>query len=233
MFFFFSSRRRHTRCGRDWSSDVCSSDLNLKPLSVYRHGNARGFKLEYKGEVSENQTLYQNLIGNASIDLYKNIYAITLDELTDVEQLSESGMEDRIFSMGMGLSGVDFGGFEKSLISHSEEYFKSRGSVQVLPKLVSEIDTKEEAINKLRSKLGEYNLLSDQKEQLEEELNKLKELRTKLGQEKNDFSDLAKAYPDFVRYKEAEAKINKIGAIAIYPVQQLEKYEQLKRKTSS
>src|SRR3989442_4287343 len=27
--FFFSSRRRHTRCGRDWSSDVCSSDLTV------------------------------------------------------------------------------------------------------------------------------------------------------------------------------------------------------------
>src|SRR5690554_3837712 len=27
-WFFFSSRRRHTRCGRDWSSDVCSSDLD-------------------------------------------------------------------------------------------------------------------------------------------------------------------------------------------------------------
>src|SRR2546429_4193147 len=27
LFFFFSSRRRHTRCSRDWSSDVCSSDL--------------------------------------------------------------------------------------------------------------------------------------------------------------------------------------------------------------
>src|SRR2546421_3967499 len=27
FFFFFSSRRRHTRSDRDWSSDVCSSDL--------------------------------------------------------------------------------------------------------------------------------------------------------------------------------------------------------------
>src|SRR5206468_7459811 len=27
-FFFFSSRRRHTRSDRDWSSDVCSSDLD-------------------------------------------------------------------------------------------------------------------------------------------------------------------------------------------------------------
>src|SRR5215467_15770566 len=29
IFFFFSSRRRHTRLQGDWSSDVCSSDLDL------------------------------------------------------------------------------------------------------------------------------------------------------------------------------------------------------------
>src|SRR2546429_6184286 len=33
LFFFFSSRRRHTRCSRDWSSDVCSSDLQLRGIS--------------------------------------------------------------------------------------------------------------------------------------------------------------------------------------------------------
>src|SRR5207248_5008633 len=31
VFFFFSSRRRHTRSYGDWSSDVCSSDLPLQP----------------------------------------------------------------------------------------------------------------------------------------------------------------------------------------------------------
>src|SRR2546422_6694148 len=36
FFFFFSSRRRHTRCSRDWSSDVCSSDLvGLKRLKAH------------------------------------------------------------------------------------------------------------------------------------------------------------------------------------------------------
>src|SRR5256884_8812188 len=37
LFFFFSSRRRHTRCSRDWSSDVCSSDLfSVTPKTVVR-----------------------------------------------------------------------------------------------------------------------------------------------------------------------------------------------------
>src|SRR3712207_9381639 len=41
--FFFSSRRRHTRYWRDWSSDVCSSDLRL-PVRAHAdaHGRLRG-----------------------------------------------------------------------------------------------------------------------------------------------------------------------------------------------
>src|SRR2546429_2926208 len=35
VFFFFSSRRRHTRCSRDWSSDVCSSDLTPGAAEAY------------------------------------------------------------------------------------------------------------------------------------------------------------------------------------------------------
>src|SRR5205814_4471482 len=36
FFFFFSSRRRHTRCLSDWSSDVCSSDLQDEPRQEAR-----------------------------------------------------------------------------------------------------------------------------------------------------------------------------------------------------
>src|SRR3712207_7294958 len=48
FFFFFSSRRRHTRYWRDWSSDVCSSDLQ------YDHpdpGNPDGLKCDVEGRV--------------------------------------------------------------------------------------------------------------------------------------------------------------------------------------
>src|SRR5262245_51172225 len=43
--FFFSSRRRHTRCLSDWSSDVCSSDLILggtTPIALFGEGNVIG-----------------------------------------------------------------------------------------------------------------------------------------------------------------------------------------------
>src|SRR5690348_18011388 len=50
LFFFFSSRRRHTRWTGDWSSDVCSSDLPFFQCSGYPSSNpgcARGGELAF------------------------------------------------------------------------------------------------------------------------------------------------------------------------------------------
>src|SRR5207245_4316660 len=45
VFFFFSSRRRHTRCYRDWSSGMCSSDLLWKRLRLgFPLGLRRGLR---------------------------------------------------------------------------------------------------------------------------------------------------------------------------------------------
>src|SRR5215467_8616205 len=41
FFFFFSSRRRHTRLQGDWSSDVCSSDLERNPEVLRRTARSR------------------------------------------------------------------------------------------------------------------------------------------------------------------------------------------------
>src|SRR5256884_6374391 len=62
MFFFFSSRRRHTRCSRDWSSDVCSSDLvQVEPFerefsqSQQIEGNGAGSGGNNQMEISRRQ----------------------------------------------------------------------------------------------------------------------------------------------------------------------------------
>src|SRR3712207_8677547 len=62
LFFFFSSRRRHTRYWRDWSSDVCSSDL-IEECPWATMGRVGGrtpnilTSLELKSEVMEQRNL--------------------------------------------------------------------------------------------------------------------------------------------------------------------------------
>src|SRR5215469_17918888 len=89
FFFFFSSRRRHTRSLRDWSSDVCSSDLSpprdhashdpaarvaVPPERVHevlaRHVLADGFKLVYDTRASQGSWLVDALSGERYLDLY-------------------------------------------------------------------------------------------------------------------------------------------------------------------
>src|SRR5262245_65825091 len=48
MCFFFSSRRRHTRCLSDWSSDVCSSDLRARDRGGA--GTGRGGCRDQRGQ---------------------------------------------------------------------------------------------------------------------------------------------------------------------------------------
>src|SRR5258707_11656339 len=49
LFFFFSSRRRHTRYWRDWSSDVCSSDLHRELYRIFSVGDVVVVELALQG----------------------------------------------------------------------------------------------------------------------------------------------------------------------------------------
>src|SRR6266480_6802127 len=44
IFFFFSSRRRHTRLTCDWSSDVCSSDLSRRAVAEELQLDSQGWR---------------------------------------------------------------------------------------------------------------------------------------------------------------------------------------------
>src|SRR5260221_8957249 len=74
--FLFSSRRRHTRCGRDWSSDVCSSDL--------RH---QGLALAFRAGLETSLMLGADIIVNTDAD---NQY-----DARDIERLVMPIMEGR------------------------------------------------------------------------------------------------------------------------------------------
>src|SRR2546429_4606971 len=64
--FFFSSRRRHTRCSRDWSSDVCSSDLlsSTKQFILNRlhHSGYRKLALSSLEEKNSTNAMIKNTV---------------------------------------------------------------------------------------------------------------------------------------------------------------------------
>src|SRR2546429_7047133 len=70
LCFFFSSRRRHTRCSRDWSSDVCSSDLKrscTEPAAFEARATRPAFPHGYHGARVRLRRLWRE--ENASLQL--------------------------------------------------------------------------------------------------------------------------------------------------------------------
>src|SRR5438309_10948730 len=66
FFFFFSSRRRHTRWNCDWSSDVCSSDLEGRELRHPKTGEVLGRTEQAVGRMVVQQVLEAYATGTLS-----------------------------------------------------------------------------------------------------------------------------------------------------------------------
>src|SRR5260370_5406917 len=97
LYFFFSSRRRHTRFKCDWSSDVCSSDLMSfrVPVTVYH---------DAMDELSDVPDLQKNLIWEL------NVFVTDLDEKVSSllhTDRSKSGIV--VVAQGGGPNAVDTG----------------------------------------------------------------------------------------------------------------------------
>src|SRR2546429_1321003 len=88
FFFFFSSRRRHTRCSRDWSSDVCSSDLRVVARAeaaargvLWDHAAVRRLEdVEVVRGVPEGERALGRGLGGAHTDVRQRREAVRLHE---------------------------------------------------------------------------------------------------------------------------------------------------------
>src|SRR5690554_7003430 len=93
IFFFFSSRRRHTRCGRDWSSDVCSSDLTVieaddEVFFVAAREDIKRMILQLRHERDEDEYRRIMIIGGGNIG-YKLAKAIEHDYMVKIIEFNE------------------------------------------------------------------------------------------------------------------------------------------------
>src|SRR5688500_20307305 len=99
IFFFFSSRRRHTRLQGDWSSDVCSSDL-VDDQGV--RGTPAQITVRRDGEVLERRTVTPGNTINAQIPIAHagpnivEIEAARSEERRVGKECRHGGAQDRV-----------------------------------------------------------------------------------------------------------------------------------------
>src|SRR5690625_5341158 len=78
VLFFFSSRRRHTRWQRDWSSDVCSSDLSDADLTQASElMEAAGVQIDHTYTLMEKEIASREYIGKNQGAVQRRLEQVT------------------------------------------------------------------------------------------------------------------------------------------------------------
>jgi uncharacterized protein YhaN len=210
----FLKDRRPPLNGGNHGGNIDLQHSSMREITVFRNGN-KDFSLTLDGEKTTDLSVYNRLTNFASEQLFNNIFAITVDELNDISKLDESGMKDRIFSMGMGLSNVNLGDIEKKFKELSEAYFKERGKNQELIVITRELNDIEAEISEVQSNVDDYEKLKEQEEKLQGSLSDLKKRLEKLKIERNRLENFQKAFEAFAEMQEGKKLVEKYSDVEI------------------
>src|SRR2546426_116209 len=87
VFFFFSSRRRHTRLQGDWSSDVCSSDLHVAGVLLVSGSVGDDELAPGRGEIA---------VGDVDGDALLALRLEPVGEQRQVEEIGRASCRERV-----------------------------------------------------------------------------------------------------------------------------------------
>jgi len=197
---------------------------------TFERMDSKKIRLFYDNRESQNESEWIQLLGNATGDLFNNVYAITLDELTGLQSLTQSGVEDKIFSVGLGLGGTSIGEIEKSFQEKADDIYTSRGKKQLIPTLINNIEEKKKQIRDIQENLPKYQQLTGEISQLETEVNKLAAQMGGLRGEKNKLDNYLRCYGSFIDYTKAVGELKTLPPLRDYPEKGIENLEKLEEK---
>jgi uncharacterized protein YhaN len=186
--------------------------------------------LLYDGKSIEDQDLWAQLLGNATKEIFENVYAFSLDELTGWDQLSASGVEDKIFSVGLGLRNISISDVEGTIQKQVDDIYKPRGTVQKIPLLLKEINSVKMRIQGIQSNLPKYQELSLDIENLEADIEKYK-AELKKDESKSDMLDnYLKCYNSFIHIVNYDKELEVLPELKEYPENGIKQIEDLEKE---
>jgi uncharacterized protein YhaN len=200
-----------------------------QPVTIERHGS-NNLAVWLGNEQFSNEHDLFRLLGNATSSLYNNVYAITLDELVGLGSLSESGVEDRIFSVGMGLGNISLADIDSDIRNLIGEIYKSAGRNQQIPEILKAISERRAEISEKQTYLPKRKELTAELERIEKEGSGLREESRRVLLSKNRLENFLKCHDSVVTLVNAEAELEVIPGEPDLPENGLQDLKLLENK---
>jgi len=184
---------------------------------VERTETTRGEVLAIRSDDGEQHgnLVLAKLLGQASREMFKSVFAFGIQELQDIGSLSDSEVSGRIYSAGMGAARLPDA--LRAIGSEKEKLFAPRGSSQIIAKLLRELQTVESNLAVVRGNADDYTRLVTRREAIVRELEEADSAIAALSARRNLIDRLLRAWPDWVATCELEQQMNDIPKIDGFP----------------
>lgn len=164
------------------------------------------------------QPALDSMLSHASINIFQNIFAFTLDELQSFDSLEGDEIKNRIYGAELGLGTVSLKQVEKTIIDPAEAIFLPKGKKTKTNLLLNEIKTIEKAIRVIQSQAEEYDRLTRQLESHEQEQLPRQEKIESLEAEKRNLETRKDLYEVTREMFAIESKLKDLGEVKEFPV---------------
>ena len=207
---------------------------NGEDLIISRSPGTHGgtVRVSTPSEVLQGQSVLNQLLGNASKDIYKNIYAFTIDELHDFNSLNSDEVKNRIYGAGLGLGNVSLKEIETEIETYCTQIFRPRGSSQ-MGDLLEKIKINEQEILLIQNNL---TLFDESQEKLGKMLNQKLSVQNSLEDlesGKRTLDTQIRLYEDAIQLLEAQNKLETIEDLSQFPENGLKTFESIEQEKKS
>ena len=177
------------------------------------------------GAANSDEGILLRLTAHATEDLFRNVYAFTLDELQSQGLLKDDAVAGRIYSAGMGVTRLP--DFAADLRKRKEGLFRPRGSAQQLPKLLAELAEGDKRLKELGKQSVQYRDLIARREANDTQLLEADGSRRNTEGKRRQVQRLLDVWEDWETLQDCEAQLADLPDYPDLPESAVERLDSL------
>ena len=173
-------------------------------------------------------TILPILVGNASEQLFKSVFAFSLKELQDTGTLKGDEVSGRIYSAGMGVA--DLPAVQRNIDRAKTAIFAPRGRVHEVATTLREIGAIESQLDGLANQASEYGQLVSREAEIERELSSISTQRSEHSSRLMELNNLSRAWEEWNPIFSRETVLNDLPNFNGFPEGAVGRLESLDRR---
>ena len=168
-----------------------------------------------EGESLDPAIILPKLTGNATPDLFRNVFAFSLDELQNEGLMNDAGVANRIYGAGLEVSRLH--DLSEALNKGKRGIFLPTGQQQKVAESLRELERIDAQLRVIEGNAGLYGALTARKSEIASELQEAEGELTLLGSQQAEIGRLLEGWEDWIALTDCDSQLRDMLAFADFP----------------